>query len=44
MGSLMAGQVAAMVTCIEPAATIVDRMVSEAEDVMTGLGTLPGSR
>lgn len=44
MGSLMAGQVAAMVTCIEPAATIVNRMVTEAEDVMVRLGTLPGSR
>jgi enoyl-[acyl-carrier protein] reductase II len=44
MGSLMAGQVAAMVTCIEPAATIMDRMVTEAQEVMTHLGTLPGSR
>lgn len=44
MGSLMAGQSAAMVTCIEPAATIVNRMVTEAEDVMARLGALPGSR
>jgi len=40
-GSVMAGQSAAMVTRIEPAASIVASMMSEAEDVMTRLCTLP---
>ena len=39
MGSLMAGQAAAMVTCIEPAADIISSMLSEAEEI---LRTLPG--
>jgi enoyl-[acyl-carrier protein] reductase II len=44
MGSLMAGQIAAMVTCVQPAAEIVNEMMSEAEAVMTRLGSLPRSR
>jgi enoyl-[acyl-carrier protein] reductase II len=44
MGSLMAGQIAAMVCEIEPAAKIVDSMIAEAESVMGKLGTLPESR
>lgn len=42
MGSLMAGQSAAMVCEIEPAAAIVDSMVAEAAEVMRRLGTIPG--
>jgi enoyl-[acyl-carrier protein] reductase II len=34
MGSLMAGQSAAMVCCIEPAAAIVDELIRDAEAVM----------
>ena len=34
MGSLMAGQAAAMVCKIEPAAEIVDEIITEATDVM----------
>jgi enoyl-[acyl-carrier protein] reductase II len=41
MGSLMAGQIAAMVCEIQPAAQIVAEMMSEAESVMRTLGTLP---
>lgn len=41
MGSLMAGQIAAMVCEIQPAAQIVSEMMSEAERVMRTLGTLP---
>lgn len=41
MGSLMAGQVAAMVSREEPAARIVVEMISEAEAVMSHLGSLP---
>jgi len=41
MGSLMAGQVAALVCEIQPAAQIVTEMVSGAEKVMRGLGSLP---
>ncbi|MHB1136056.1 MAG: enoyl-[acyl-carrier-protein] reductase FabK [Coriobacteriia bacterium] len=37
MGSLMAGQSAAMVTCIEPAADIVNELVRDAEAVMRAL-------
>jgi enoyl-[acyl-carrier protein] reductase II len=44
MGSLMAGQVAAMVCEIQPAAEIVVEMMSEAEAVMTRMATLPKSR
>ena len=44
MGSLMAGQVAAMVCKIQPAAEIVAEMVSEAEAVMSRLGSLPKPR
>jgi enoyl-[acyl-carrier protein] reductase II len=44
MGSLMAGQVAAMVCSIEPAASIVESMMSEAESVMGRLGSLPEPR
>ena len=44
MGSLMAGQVAAMVCEIQPAAQIVDEMIGEAESVMGRLGSLPKAR
>ena len=37
MGSLMAGQSAAMVSCIEPAADIVNELVRDAEAVMRAL-------
>jgi enoyl-[acyl-carrier protein] reductase II len=40
MGSLMAGQSAAMVCRIEPAATIVGTMMSEAEAVLRSLGSM----
>ena len=43
MGSLMAGQAAAMVSEIQPAAEIVAEMMSEAEDTMRRLGELPGA-
>jgi enoyl-[acyl-carrier protein] reductase II len=39
MGSLMAGQCAAMVDAIQPAAVIIRELVDEAEAVMRGLGT-----
>ncbi len=42
MGSLMAGQAAAMVCKIEPASAIVSEMISEAEDVMQRLSSLAG--
>lgn len=38
MGSLMAGQVAAMVCSIQPAAEIVDEMMDDAERLMVALG------
>lgn len=41
MGSVMAGQAAAMVCEIQSAATIVNEMMSEAESIMSGLGALP---
>jgi enoyl-[acyl-carrier protein] reductase II len=44
MGSLMAGQVAAMVCEIQPAAEIVDEMMSETESVLARLGSLPKPR
>ena len=44
MGSLMAGQIAAIVCQIQPAAEIVTEMMSEAEAVMARLGALPKSR
>jgi enoyl-[acyl-carrier protein] reductase II len=37
MGSLMAGQVAAMVTCEEPAADIISSMIAEAEEIMRAM-------
>jgi enoyl-[acyl-carrier protein] reductase II len=37
MGSLMAGQVSAMVTTVQPAAEIIDEMVTEAETVMRSM-------
>jgi enoyl-[acyl-carrier protein] reductase II len=40
MGSLMAGQIAAMVCEVQPAAEIVSQMLSEAEAVMHRLATL----
>lgn len=44
MGSLMAGQAAALVCKIQPAALIVSEMLSEAEAVMGRLGALTGER
>lgn len=41
MGSLMAGQIAAMVCKIQPAAEIVSEMMTEAEAVMRTLGGVP---
>ncbi len=41
MGSLMAGQIAAMVCRIEPAADIVADLMNGAEEVMRALGTVP---
>jgi enoyl-[acyl-carrier protein] reductase II len=41
MGSLMAGQAAAMVCEIKPAAAIVTEMVADAEAAMARLGSLP---
>lgn len=41
MGSVMAGQAAAMVCTIEPAADIVRDLVTGAEEVMRRLGTVP---
>ena len=40
MGSIMAGQAAAMVCEIQPAATIVSEMMAEAEDVLRNLGAI----
>jgi len=40
-GSLMAGQAAAMVCKIQPAAEIVDEMMAEAEKMMVALGHVP---
>ena len=37
MGSIMAGQSAAMVDCIQPAAEIIEEMIAEAADVMSRL-------
>lgn len=37
MGSIMAGQSAAMVDCIQPAAEIIEEMIAEAVDVMSRL-------
>ncbi|KUK48511.1 MAG: Enoyl-(Acyl-carrier-protein) reductase II [Actinobacteria bacterium 66_15] len=42
MGSLMAGQSAAMVSCIEPAASIVEGIVAEAEETLRRLGAWAG--
>ena len=41
MGSLMAGQAAALVCEIQPAAVIVEQMMSGAEAVMRALGSIP---
>ncbi len=43
MGSVMAGQIAAMVCRIEPAADIVAEMMRDAEEVMRGLGSTPAA-
>jgi enoyl-[acyl-carrier protein] reductase II len=37
MGSIMAGQSAAMVDCVQPAGEIIGEMIAEAIDVMSGL-------
>ncbi len=42
MGSLMAGQAAAMVCRVEPAAQIIDEMMRDAEQVLGKLGSIPG--
>lgn len=42
MGSLMAGQSAAMVCRVEPASEIIAEMMSEAESVLAKLGSLAG--
>jgi len=44
MGSLMAGQVAAMVSEIQPAGQIVAEMMADAEEVLARLGSLPEAR
>lgn len=44
MGSLMAGQVAALVCAIQPAGDIVHEMMTEAEAIMRRLGSIPGVR
>lgn len=44
MGSLMAGQAAAMVCSIQPAAEIISEMMSEAQAVMSSLGDRMGGR
>ena len=44
MGSLMAGQVAAMVSEIQPAGQIVAEMMADAEEVLSRLGSLPEAR
>ncbi len=41
MGSLMAGQCSAMVTCVKPAAEIVAEMIADAESTMRALGNTP---
>jgi len=41
MGSLMAGQAAALVCEIQPAAMIVEQMMSGAEAIMRSLGSIP---
>lgn len=38
MGSLMAGQIAAMITDIKPAAAVIERICLDAENVLSGLG------
>jgi enoyl-[acyl-carrier protein] reductase II len=43
MGSLMAGQSAAMVCRIEPAATIVQDLVSGAESAMRAIAAVPSA-
>lgn len=42
MGSVMAGQAAAMVCAVQPAADIITEMFAEASSVMDRLGGLPG--
>jgi len=42
MGSLMAGQSAAMVCRVEPASEIITEMMRDAEEVLAKLGTLAG--
>jgi enoyl-[acyl-carrier protein] reductase II len=42
MGSLMAGQCAAMVTEIQPAAEIIEQLVAEAESIIGGLAARVG--
>ena len=44
MGSLMAGQAAAMVCKIQPAAEIVFEMIEEAQTIVSRLGGLPTAR
>ena len=44
MGSLMAGQASALVSEIQPAALIVEQLMSGAESVMRSLGSIPEAR
>ncbi|MFU8890262.1 MAG: enoyl-[acyl-carrier-protein] reductase FabK [Anaerosomatales bacterium] len=41
MGSIMAGQSAAMVDCVQPAAEIIEEMIAEAVEVMGRLAATP---
>jgi enoyl-[acyl-carrier protein] reductase II len=43
MGSMMAGQVAALVCRIEPAAAIIDEMMADAESILRALSSRVGS-
>ncbi len=43
MGSLMAGQAAAMVSCVQPAAEIIEELVSDAVQVMEALSETAGA-
>jgi len=44
MGSVMAGQVSAMVNKIQPASEIIEEIMAGAYEIMDGLGKLAGVR
>ncbi len=44
MGSVMAGQVSAMVNKIQPAGEIINEVLTEARETMAGLGRMAGGR